>query len=315
MGNTRNIVSVIIPTYNRAESLKRTLSILSSITDRPDEVVIVDQTQNKSIANEIFTICQESTLNVKYNFLDYPSLTAARNVGISVSTGDVLLFLDDDVDVADSTISNIRKLFEDTQVALVGGIDKNPVSKNSLLGYLFYKSSWRKRNIGHMTSAIYGRFPLKCEELTPTEWAMGFCFAVRKCCVERWNLRFEENFKYYAFAEDLDFTYAFCRNAHKSGLKCYMSTLLTVNHNVSQEYRIPNTKATFMNVLHREYMSYKFFPNSFSKRMVNRWSNLGEFFSRLIKNEKPIDVLKAQIFLEKYRDDVKRGIFHYELFF
>ena len=81
-------------------------------------------------------------MNVVYIHLEKPSLTAARNVGIKMSKGDVLVFMDDDVDVDAETLSNVVDLFKDERLVIAGGLDKKDVyhnSKkgNSKMGYLF----------------------------------------------------------------------------------------------------------------------------------------------------------------------------------
>ena len=201
-------ISVIIPTYNRIDSLKRTFSYLRKSKSKPLEVLIIDQS-NADFSKQIQTLCGvEEELNVIYSHLEKPSLTAARNVGVDVSRGDILVFMDDDVDVGVETLSNVEDLFKDERLVMAGGLNKADadVSHNSKMGYLFGKSKFIKRNVGHMASGVYGRFPLLCAEATPTEWVMGFFFAVKRDFIVEHNCRFDEHLQYYAYAEDLDFS-------------------------------------------------------------------------------------------------------------
>ena len=50
-----------------------------------------------------------------------PSLLAGRHRGVRESKGDLLVFIDDDVEVSPGWLPSIRRAFEDPQVALVGG--------------------------------------------------------------------------------------------------------------------------------------------------------------------------------------------------
>lgn len=305
-------ISVIIPTYNRIDSLKRTFSYLRKSKSKPLEVLIIDQS-NADFSKQIQTLCGvEEELNVIYSHLEKPSLTAARNVGVDVSRGDILVFMDDDVDVGVETLSNVEDLFKDERLVMAGGLNKADadVSHNSKMGYLFGKSKFIKRNIGHMASGIYGRFPLVCYEATLTEWVMGFFFAVRKDFIVGHNCRFDEHLQYYAYAEDLDFSYGVYQNAERSGKKCIFSNRLIVNHNVSTEYRTPSRKATFMNYLHRYYICKKY------KLSVAKfwWSNFGDLLYRLVKKESLTDYFKAIFFLIGNRREITNGNFLYEKF-
>lgn len=48
----------------------------------------------------------------------------------------------------------------------------------------------------------------------------------------------------------------------KEGLKCIMSSLVIVKHNVTQEWRIPSRKHTYMIINNRHYLRRKHFGNS-----------------------------------------------------
>lgn len=306
-------ISIIIPTYNRINSLTRTLEYISSSSLLPQEVIVVDQTTEKALADRIHELCDKQQFNTIYLHQNEPSLTKARNRGIEIASNEIIIFMDDDVDVQPHTLYNIIKLFEDHGLAMVGGFNSWSPLQNSVIGYFFGKSSFIKRNIGHVTQAVYGRFPLQKGPNISTEWAMGFFFAVRKSCLQRWELRFDELLRYYAYAEDLDFTYAYYKRAKEEGLRCIMSDLAEVTHNCSQEYRTPTYSTTFMQVLHREYLRNKHFHN-LTSRLLCAWSDFGDFVFRMLRKEKPMTVLRARRFLSKYRKDIKRGDFHYDLF-
>lgn len=91
--------SVIVCTYNRAASLAQTLRCLAAQQVRPDlvwEVVVVD---NNSRDDTRSVVQAASALNplVRYEFESSQGLSHARNHGIEVSQGRVILFTDDDV--------------------------------------------------------------------------------------------------------------------------------------------------------------------------------------------------------------------------
>lgn len=299
---------------NRLDSLKRTFSYMEKSKLLPDEIIIVDQTQEKEIASKIENLCSEVHLNTRYFWNSEPSLTKARNTGFALTQGDVVVFMDDDVDVREDTFVNVKELFKNENLVMAGGVnEQEDISKLSYRSVLFGLTSFAKRRIGHVTPSIYGRFPIECAEETPSEWAMGFFFAVRKSAVEGWNLQFDEHLKYYAYAEDLDFSYSLYLKAKKENKSTIVSTKLTVRHNVSKEYRIPTQKQTYMMILHRRYIGAKLMAG-WKSRILCLWSDLGTFLYRLTRKEPALDIVRAYVFYLTHRKDIVEGNFHYEYF-
>lgn len=84
-------LSVIIPTKNRASDLEATIDSLLRQTHLPDELIVVDQSSEKSFTRAI-PICMTYIHDSKIR-----GLTEARNAGMDVAKGQIWLFLDDDV--------------------------------------------------------------------------------------------------------------------------------------------------------------------------------------------------------------------------
>lgn len=307
-------ISVIIPTMNRPESLNRTLKHMAEGNDIPQQIIVIDQSQDKNIRESNKNILNNypQIQSKIYEFQQIPSLTRARNKGFSHAINEIIVFSDDDVDVNINTFTSLVFLFKDNEIAMIGGINKGEENiKHSKMSYLLGMASYRKRTIGHISRACYGRFPNYVGEKTSTEWAMGFFFAVKKSLMEKWAIRFDEKLSSYAYAEDLDFSYGYYLKACQENLKCIMSRLITVRHNVSNEYRIPKRNHIFMSVLHRYYISNKYKLPMYE--LHNFCCNLGLFLFKIIKKERPIDILDAQLFYYRHRSDILQGIFHDEL--
>ncbi len=306
-------VSIIIPTLNRASSLARTLGFISKSSILPDEVIIIDQSPIDT-AEKIKELCDSQKLKTKYIHISEQSLTKARNVGLESCENDIVIFMDDDIDIGIDTIKNIKLLFKDNSISLVGGIDSGSSPKElSLPSLIFFRSSFFKRYKGHVSMAGYGVFPQNPQGETPTEWAMGFFFSIRKSLAQKWGLKFDENLKYYAYAEDLDFTYRYFLKSREENLKCIMSTAATVLHNVSKEYRLPSRQRTFMEICHRRYVMSKH-GNSILRKLIMLWSDIGTAILRIKRGEPVSDIFKAIAFAIKYRRDIKKGVFHYDKF-
>ena len=308
-------ITVIIPTMNRPISLNRTLQYMVEGTFVPQQIIVVDQSQDEEIRmqNELILNHYSQIKSKVYRYQQEPSLTKARNYGFRFAENEIIVFSDDDVDVHKDTFEIIKNFFEkDSTIALIGGINEGDENfQPSLISFVLGMASYKKRTIGHVSRACYGRFPSLAGEKTPTEWAMGFFFAVRKSLVSKWKLRFDEKLLSYAYAEDLDFSYSYYLKATEDHLKCIMSKLVKVKHNVSKEYRIPKRYHTFMCVLHRYYISNKYKMPMYE--FYNLWCNLGILLFKILKNEKSRDMFDAQIFYYRHRKDVLRGQFLNEL--
>ena len=85
-------VSIIIPVKNRAELLRKTLDNLLNQSLPPHEIIVVDDHSDDNIRQVIFDYITEAT------FLNNEGRGpgAARNLGLSVATGDYIQFFDSD---------------------------------------------------------------------------------------------------------------------------------------------------------------------------------------------------------------------------
>lgn len=91
--------SIIVCTYNRAESLRDTLGALKSqqtVTGREWEVIVVDN-NSKDDTRQVIAEFQREWPLLRYEFEGEQGLSHARNHGIDAAHGNALLFTDDDV--------------------------------------------------------------------------------------------------------------------------------------------------------------------------------------------------------------------------
>lgn len=90
-----NLVSIIIPTYNRAEQLRFCLDRLLEQTYKNFEVIVCDDGSVDS--TELVVSAYYDKLDIKYiNDFNFGGPARPRNRGIKISKGDVIAFLDSD---------------------------------------------------------------------------------------------------------------------------------------------------------------------------------------------------------------------------
>lgn len=84
-------ISVIIPAYNRATFLERSLNSLLHQTIKPDEILLIDD----GSTDETPMICKNYP-QVRYIYKENGGVSSARNLGIKNATFEWLAFLDSD---------------------------------------------------------------------------------------------------------------------------------------------------------------------------------------------------------------------------
>ena len=87
-------ISVVIPTFNRAEILREALISLAKQTRLPEEVVIVDNNSSDNTKEVAESFSPQ--LNIKYVMERTQGTSTARNTGIKSASGDIIAFIDDD---------------------------------------------------------------------------------------------------------------------------------------------------------------------------------------------------------------------------
>lgn len=289
-------VTVIIPTMNRPETLERTLKTYVAGNSVPEQIVIVDQTQDEALRQRVQKLANRFC--GEYYFQSVPSLTKARNAGFSHAKNEIIICSDDDIDVYPDTLEKLYQMMQDKQIALIAGLDDNTGKSKTNIGYILGTKSYKKRKIGHVTKSVLGRYPDLVEGTVDTEWAMGFFFTVRKTLLEKWNIQWDERLISYAYAEDLDFSYRYCKAAKEEGLRCVLNSQVSVRHRQSTEYRIPSKKSTYMYAVHRRYIADK---NNCGTHLAMGWCDFWRILERIIRRERPLDLIRAVITAAKLK--------------
>lgn len=90
------LVSVVVPTYNRATFLQGALDSLAGQTHPRLEIMVVDDGSTDETAAVVERFRNGSAIRVIYQRQENAGCAAARNLGISTASGEWLLFLDSD---------------------------------------------------------------------------------------------------------------------------------------------------------------------------------------------------------------------------
>jgi len=112
-------VSVIVPTCGRDESLVRALEGLF-VQDYPHyEVMVIDQSEGHDEKTRQFL--EGNHARFKYHKFSPPNLVKARNAGVNLASGEIILFCDDDILVERNFVGAHALNYRDESVGAVGG--------------------------------------------------------------------------------------------------------------------------------------------------------------------------------------------------
>lgn len=86
--------SVIVATRNRADDLEECLCALSRQAILPTEVILVDNGSTDLTKKIIYSFRKK--INIVYAYENEPNMARARNIGLNIAKGDLILITDDD---------------------------------------------------------------------------------------------------------------------------------------------------------------------------------------------------------------------------
>lgn len=106
-------LSLIMATVGRSVDVGLMIDSLANQTDRNFELIIVDQNQDDRLTPFIEQGIAQG-LDIRRERLFPPSLSTARNLGISVARHEILAFPDDDCWYEPEAVERVRKRFDST---------------------------------------------------------------------------------------------------------------------------------------------------------------------------------------------------------
>lgn len=162
-------LSVVIPTFNRAETLVKTLTSLSNQTDKGFDVLVIDGGSTDKTHDLIKQFRKK--LAIRYIVDTTRNLAVIRDRAWRETTGDIIASIDDDVVVNPHWISSIKKILRENKVVGVTGptvipqkqienrdvflfhVSKNPIIKTVGWLYFFLFMEGKKEEIGRVYSS------------------------------------------------------------------------------------------------------------------------------------------------------------------
>lgn len=248
-------LAVVIATLGRPEQLTAALLSLRRSTTAPDEVLIVDGSDDSSALELTNRHDAESPYPVRY--VNSPrGLTRQRNVGLDHARSDIVLFIDDDATVPPEALGELLTAYADPDVVGVTARIVEPYG-NPIGGKVsFFR---RLYNAGGKPGTFTpAGFPRRLQDETgrhDIEFMQGAFMSARLDVARR--LRFDELLPGYGLAEDEDFS----RRLSQVGRIQYLGDVEIQHDNSGFSGR---DKVAFAQavVRHRRYLFHKNFDQT-----------------------------------------------------
>lgn len=310
-------VSVVIPTKNRMYDLQELLDSISIQTTLPNEVIVVDDSDNdetRGLIEQKRRVFLSKEISLKYLRGDdkNKSISAARNIGARNSSGDVICFLDDDVILDRDFIKQILKVhYEYAAVKGVQGYITNsgPYSafSNALSRVCFgFPRDFFEPN---KCKAFPFSYPYSPTRVIECEWLVGLNSSYKKEIFKQFE--FDENLKGFSLCEDIDLSYRIQIRFPRS---LYMSPHAKLFHKNSLVARASRKDFIDMFVAYPCYFFYKNVRRTLKNNLIFYWGFfVGKFMLRLAgKNPTEIILLaKATLKSLRHLEEIKKGNFNF----
>jgi len=134
-------LSIVIPTKNRHEDLRNCIDSFVTQSRMPEELIIIDQSDNEVIKLDIENKIKVALPEIKLIYVwdrSIKGLIEAKEKGVIMAESEIVMFLEDDVILTKNYVENIEKAFLD-KPEMIGccGVIKFMPKRNVLYSILF----------------------------------------------------------------------------------------------------------------------------------------------------------------------------------
>lgn len=227
----RPVLSVVIPTYNRASNLRDTLANLTSLPpNEAVEFIVVDDGSTDGTP-DVIEYAKKHHSNIRGIRLENGGAGRARNFGAEVARSDLLLFLGDDTRALDN-----RLFIQHIQAHMA-----NPEASRAVLGKVVWPDQ-KNFDTNFVMQLIQGdgqqQFGFKFMQPGAIySWPFFYTsnVSMKRNCVENWQEDgFSDAFYAYGF-EDGEFAYRLTQRYPEFGIMYVPTAVVTHHHHYTVE--------------------------------------------------------------------------------
>jgi GT2 family glycosyltransferase len=288
------MITVVIPTCNRNESLKNCVETILKNSLKPERIIIIDSSDGN----------QKKSLNflsktIQHEFTSIKSAAIQRNLGKEKvdSSCEYLAFLDDDVLIPNDYFSQLIFGMEETNSIGISGValnfqkvsNTNSKRVKSLIQKCFFLDSEKSGTI--LKSGVNTSIKNKSNYLIEVEWLIG-------CSIWKYNkinkIEFEKDFFGQSLGEDVIFSL----KASRLG-KLTVDKRVVINHLESPTMRPKPDEFIYMWIINRKRIIQELKPNPLNN-IAFHWANFGKLM-QICFLPFPNRILTMQGFLKAYK--------------
>lgn len=111
------MISVVIPTHNRVDDLKRALQSVYVQTVFPNEIIVIDDGSSPAVTKEIFADTPKQIKTILLRNEQAKGAPNARNRGIEAASSEWIAFLDDDDEFTSDKIEKVEQCIKENNDA------------------------------------------------------------------------------------------------------------------------------------------------------------------------------------------------------
>jgi GT2 family glycosyltransferase len=304
--------SIVICTKDREEDLRKALRSIATQSILPDEVVVVDSGKDEELVNRL---TMEIPPKIRFCYVrSDPGLTLQRNIGIKNSTGDVLMFIDDDVVLEPEYVESVLTAFAQDKDGIIGAVqgritNAEPHSAGSCISRAFRRSMSRlfllsDQGKGRLKASGFPSFTYRSDEPGFVECLAGGCMSFRRSVFEK--ICFDEALVGYGCWEDVDIA----RQLLRAGYRIYYAPSARLAHYPSSNSRSSASEVAAMRMINHHYLYRKHSDGSLLQKTAFAWSMLGLLLMHMSKGvrKEGIGALKGLIKVLTGRNPLVKGV-------
>lgn len=299
-------ISVIIPTRNRVKDVMACIKSISIQTKLPDEVIVVDSSKTQELRNKLKNI---RNLNIKYVYNNiFDSSSFQKNLGAKKSSGDILVFSDDDTVWSPTYLKELLSTFDKFPES--GAVTGSPILKkkifikkvlNSFVNFFCFFFFLPIIGNGKFRLTGFPKiFSIKVNEIRKCEFIYGFGMAFRRKIFEEFE--FDKHMEGYCWGDDDDIAYRISRK-----YPIYYNPFAKILHNKTASEREDNYLKQKKTVEYYRYLFKKNIPQDFLHEFAFWWSLVGIFILTLVESIIKINFTGVNGFFAGLKNILKGG--------
>lgn len=194
------LISVIVPVYNSDKSLRRCVNSVLAQTYPNIELILVND-GSKDNSADIIDEYVAKDCRIKAIHKQNSGVSAARNVGIDVASGDFILFIDSDDYIEANYVNAFIAKIDDGEILLISDIDGHNSKTAEQVKFIIGTN--KNSQLSICDALVDGRLLF-----------FGYPFGklYSKLIIDKYGLRFQEN---VSLKEDLIFMLDYLKHCHQ----------------------------------------------------------------------------------------------------